>query len=342
MYSLAFYKREQFHMLEKDWKRLERGGDMTLYQSYDWYEMLNKVYLPQDSSNYESVYITLKRNSDIVVIAPFWIILHTFKIVNKKGVYFIGRSGWSDYLNFIYAEFDAEGMIYLMEKVAERYKIHRFCLESFKENVKSYQFLRTYRGSRELGTGLSVAFRLPQTLEEYSKKLSKNTRQNIRTAHNRQKKDGKDLRVLIDDKFVDRNKCWEIREERFNQKFQKISRLRKIKYFIMRKLTFQFHSFLPFYTFPEGHFMTSYYGEELCSFFYYFLDTLHRQIIVIAAGVNSKYSKYSPGITSLFDFINYHIDVGDIDIIDFGIGDEKYKYSLGGQNQFTNGIEILI
>ena len=54
------------------------------------------------------------------------------------------------------------------------------------------------------------------------------------------------------------------------------------------------------------------------------------------------YSKYSPGFTSLFDFINDHIGIGDVDIIDFGVGDEKYKYSLGGQNQYVNGFNIIV
>ena len=110
----------------------------------------------------------------------------------------------------------------------------------------------------------------------------------------------------------------------------------------MRKLTFQFKSFLPFYTFSDGHFLTTYDGDELCSFFFYILDKEHRQILVLAAGVNSDYSKYSPGFVSLFDFINYHIGIGDVDTIDFGVGDEKYKYSLGGKQQNINGIELRI
>ena len=185
-----------------------------------------------------------------------------------------------------------------------------------------------------------MAFKLPQTQDDYKAILSKNTRQNIRTAHNRQNKDGIRIRVLFDDKSVDKDKCWAIREERFGKKFKKISPLRKLKYTIMRKLTFQFKSFLPFFTFPNGQFLTTYDGDELCSFFFYILDEEHRQILVLAAGVNSTYSKYSPGFVSLFDLINYHISIGDMDIIEFGVGDEKYKYSLGGQQQSINGIEL--
>lgn len=342
MYSIDYYNKKQFPQLQKDWEQLQKGHDMTIYQSYAWYKMLNEQYVPEDTKQYVSVYATVKNDGTPVLIAPLWIILHTFKLVNKKGVYILGRSSWSDYLNFVYDEFDHDAVNYLLNSISSKYKVKRFFLESLKEDAQTFIFFRQHKKVNELGVGTSVAFKLPQTQDDYKAILSKNTRQNIRTAHNRQKKDGINIRVLFDDKNVDRDKCWTIREERFGKKFKNISPLRKLKYTIMRKLTFQFKSFLPFYTFSDGHFLTTYDGDELCSFFFYILDEDHRQILVLAAGVNSEYSKYSPGFVSLFDLINYHIDLGDVNSIDFGVGDEKYKYSLGGHVQPINGIDIKI
>ena len=342
MYSIDYYKKEQFSQLQKDWERLQKGPDMTMYQSYAWYKMLNKQYVPEDTKQYISVYAVIKNDGIPVLIAPLWIILHTFKLVNKKGVYILGRSSWSDYLNFIYDEFDCDAVNHLLNNITSQFKVKRFYIESLKENAQTFKFFRQDKKTTELGVGISVAFKLPKTQDDYKSILSKNTRQNIRTAHNRQNKDGINIRVLFDDKNIDRDKCWAIREERFHIKFKKISPLKKLKYAIMRKLTFQFKSFLPFYTFPDGHFLTTYDGNVLCSFFYYLLDEEHRQILVLAAGVNSDYSKYSPGFVSLFDLINYHISIGDVDTIDFGVGDEKYKYSLGGRQQSINGIIVGI
>ena len=342
MYSIDYIKKEEFPKLQEDWERLQKGNDMTIYQSYAWYKMLNKQYVPEDTKQYISVYAVIKNDGIPVLIAPLWIILHTFKLVNKKGIYILGRSSWSDYLNFVYDEFDYDAIKYLLNSIKRKYKVKRLCLESLREDVQSFKFFRQHKKANELGIGISVAFKLPKTQEDYKAILSKNTRQNIRTAHNRQNKDGINIRVLFDDKNVDRDKCWAIREERFHIKFKKISPLRKLKYRIMRKLTFQFKSFLPFYTFPDGHFLTTYDGDILCSFFYYILDEEHRQILVLAAGVNSDYSKYSPGFVSLFDLINSHINWGDVDTIDFGVGDEKYKYSLGGHVQHINGIDLRL
>ena len=342
MYSIDYINKEQFPKLQKDWERLQKGNDMTIYQSYAWYKMLNKQYVPEDTKQYISVYAVIKNDGIPVLIAPLWIILHTFKLVNKKGIYILGRSSWSDYLNFVYDEFDYDAIKYLLNSIKRKYKVRRLCLESLREDVQSFKFFRQHKKANELGVGISVAFKLPKTQEDYKAILSKNTRQNIRTAHNRQNKDGINICVLFDDKNVDRDKCWAIREERFHKKFRRISPLRKLKYSIMRKLTFQFKSFLPFYTFPDGHFLTTYDGDILCSFFYYILDEEHRQIIVLAAGVNSDYSKYSPGFVSLFDLINSHINWGGVDTIDFGVGEERYKFSLGGQVQQINGIYLNI
>ena len=342
MYSIDYYNKEQFSLLQEDWERLQKGREMTIYQSYAWYKMLNKQYVPEDTKQNISVYAVIKNDGISVLIAPLWIIPHTFKLVNKKGVYILGRSSWSDYLNFVYDEFDIDAVKYLLNSITRKYKVKRFYLESLREDAQTFIFFRQHKKAKELGIGTSVAFKLPQTQDDYKAILSKNTRQNIRTAHNRQNKDGLNIRVLFDDKNVDKDKCWTIREERFCKKFMKISPLKKLKYTVMRKLTFQFKSFLPFYTFPDGQFLTTYDRDELCSFFFYILDEEHRQILVLAAGVNSEYSKYSPGFISLFDLINYHIDLGDVDSIDFGVGGEKYKYSLGGHVQNINGIDLKV
>ena len=112
-YKTEYYNIENFSKLESVWKELEKGEDMTSFQSYHWYQMLNECYVPKDTPNYLSIYAVVKRDNEIVLIAPLWIVKKTFKIVNKKGIYFLGREGWSDYLNFIYKDFDDDAMRFM-------------------------------------------------------------------------------------------------------------------------------------------------------------------------------------------------------------------------------------
>ena len=160
--------------------------------------MLNKQYVPEDTKQYISIYAVIKNDSIPVLIAPLWIILHTFNLVNKKGIYILGRSSWSDYLNFVYEEFDCDAINYLINCITQKYKVKRVYIESLREDSQTFNYFRQHKKAKELGVGISVAFKLPKTQDDYKTVLSKNTRQNIRTAHNRQNKDGINIRVLFD------------------------------------------------------------------------------------------------------------------------------------------------
>lgn len=333
-YKTEYYNIENFSKLESVWKELEKGEDMTSFQSYHWYQMLNECYVPKDTPNYLSIYAVVKRDNEVVLIAPLWIVKKTFKIVNKKGIYFLGREGWSDYLNFIYKEFDDDVMRFMLQELSNKYKVTSFNFSELKENVQSYKFFNSNMTLKKSSQCTCVALKLPTTTEDYNKLLSKNARQNIRTAHNRLKKDGLYVRFVFDDKDVDREMCRNMREQRFIEKFKHVSRLRLMKHKIMYRLTFHFRPYLPFMCYDGGHFLTTYIGNELCSFFYYLIDDIHRQILVIAAGVNLEYSRYSPGIISLNTFINEIIKDQNIDVIDFTRGNEPYKYAVGGKDHF--------
>ena len=50
-----YYDIKSFSKLEYIWKDLERGKDMTCFQTYSWYKMLNECYVPEDTNNYSSI-----------------------------------------------------------------------------------------------------------------------------------------------------------------------------------------------------------------------------------------------------------------------------------------------
>ena len=337
-YETVYFDIECFSNLESVWKDLEKGQDMTSFQTYRWYKMLNECYVPKDTPNFLSIYAVVKRDNEVILIAPLWIVRKTFGIVNKKGIYFLGREGWSDYLNFIYKDFDEDAMLFLLKDVTKKYKVTSYNFSELKENVQSYKFFNSNMKLKKNSMHTCVALKLPSTIDEYKKLLSKSSRQNIRTAHNRLKKDGLEVRFVFDDKDVDKEKCRNIREQRFIEKFRHFSKLRLMKYRLMYRLSFHFRPYLPFMCYDDGHYLTTYIGNELCSFFYYLIDDIHRQIFVIAAGVNLEYSRYSPGIISLNAFINDIIKTQNIEVIDFTRGNEPYKYVVGGKDHYIRNV----
>ncbi len=341
-YQVEYISKNVFSCLDTNWKQLEKGSDMTYFQSYDWYEMLNDIYVPEDTENFVSVYAVVRRAGLVILIAPFWIVKHSFKFVNKKGVYFLGRQGWSDYLNFIYYDFDSCALNFLLHDVKRKYKVSKFFFSEMKQDVKSFQYLISKYDVKHEELVTCVALKLPVTSNDYKSLLSKNARQNIRTAFNRLKKDEIEIKIDFDNMSVDREKCKIIREQRFVKKIENVSKLRLIKYRMMSRLSYHFESYIPFMDYDKGHFLTVYHKEELCSFFYYLKDEIHRQILFIAAGVNMRYSRYSPGILSLNAFINNQIERGEIDIIDFTRGNEPYKYAVGGVSNNIEAISFIV
>ena len=114
--------------IKKEWLHLESGKEMTLFQTYEWYRMLRQCYIPQDNYNYESVFALVYKGIKCYLIAPLWIIKHNFKIINKRGVYILGRDGCSDYLNMIYKVFDPNAFDSLIEDLCKRYRVKYFYL----------------------------------------------------------------------------------------------------------------------------------------------------------------------------------------------------------------------
>ena len=81
---------------------------------------------------------------------------------------------------------------------------------------------------------------------------------------------------------------------------------------------------------------------KLWAFFNYGYDPDGTCIRVMAAGTNLDFAYYSPGMLLMYNFILKVIQEGKIKEIDFTRGDEKYKFSLGGQQRLIHTIKFKI
>ena len=111
-YSIKYVKGNDLNKIQDEWKALETGEEMTLFQSYQWHLVLLEQYIPTDTANFESIYAIVETDSHPCMIAPLWIVKKSFRLLNQKGVYLLGRSSFSDYLNFVYQHFDGSASLY--------------------------------------------------------------------------------------------------------------------------------------------------------------------------------------------------------------------------------------
>ena len=64
--------------------------------------------------------------------------------------------------------------------------------------------------------------------------------------------------------------------------------------------------------------------------------------VVMCAGVNPKFARYSPGLLSMYNQIKIFLEEQHLDSIDFTRGNEKYKYDLGGKDEYIYHVQFKV
>lgn len=238
-------------------------------------------------------------------------------------------------------------MDYLFSFIEKKYGICTYFLEQIKEDAQSYQYLKKRFTLNKDYSRTCVKLDIDNlTEEEYWNSLSKSVRQNIRTAINRCKKDNIQLKVKVDDSDVVLQNCVDMREKRVRIKHDKEGRSRsflaKVKCKIISWLRFKFPLYLAMSEDANAHFLSVYANDWLCAFFQYGKDERRCEIVVMSAGVEDEYTRYSPGLLGIYNYVLEQIREGyKIHTIDFTRGDEKYKYDVGGKSHFIHSIKFV-
>lgn len=266
--EVEFYLPKQFENLKSDWERLQKGSEMTAYQSFEWHASLNKLYGSEKVKNKVRIwfYAVVKKKDKVVMIAP----LQYYKVTIggkgvgiKKGFYFIGRMGFTDYMNFIYDEFKSEYVEAIITAIVKRYKVKFFCLEQLPK---------------------------ASSLAEYI---------------NRQTRDGVCFEYSFDYGMVDDITAQSIveikksRAKRLNQSARKQMSIKgRIYSSLANPITRIFskkHSVLTEKVNAWCFKVTK--GDDLAGFFWGITDDSKQKMYVIFAGVKEEYSWYSPTIS---------------------------------------------
>lgn len=335
------------------WHRLEAGPDMTFFQKYEWYETIRR-FVPE-AKGIECGYYVVEKDGVAVMIAPLWIVTRTIRWVNRPGVFLLGRKGYSDYLNLIYDDFDERAFRSLVEYVKTHHGVKVWNFEYLPDStllthIRKNIGRRIYVPKHE-STLTYCGVTLPADESEYMKSLSQKTRQNIRTAINRAKKDGISLVINYDDNGM-RQQCAEVRNEWMKMKVKRDDSMISLKgkiylkarWLMYERFVIKFPKYSPIVDTDSTRLLTikDESTGEIAAFFNYGVDEAHRTIVVVTAGVNRKYARYSPGLVCAKDFICHCINGGKISYFDFTRGVEPYKYWLGAKDRKVTNISIRL
>lgn len=350
-YTIVDYSADELDQIETWWRSLECGADMTAFQSFDWYKNLRALYKQERIKNLfrEWRYIAVVDGQKPLLIMPIQI--QKFGVGYKnlgaaRGIYFIGRQAYTDYLNFIYDTFYPDALQTLISYVSKNCHQRKFVLERMLESSASYQYLSNTYKINKIPVNCAALF-LPETFEEYKKLLSKSTRQNIRTAVNRANKNGILLthEFVLDEDLDTKEQIIRLNEQRLKKKNassrKEMSFAGRVYCFfssILRRIFSATHDVVR--TSKNTFCFLVNDGDRLVSFFWGIRNDYLHEYYVILAGVDKEYEWYSPNISHLYLYIEeyYQEERRDIKVFDFTRGAEGYKKTIGCKERPVSGV----
>ncbi len=349
--DITIFTPYDFNKLEKAWKSLEKGADMTCFQSYEWCAEINRLYLNRAyKNNVRAFYILATENNIPVMIAPVHYVKHGVSIKGlgiNKGGYIIGTTTHSDYLSFIYNEFSPECFEAILTFIAEEFKIKKFFFEQVISGTELDQYLSKRNNSIKINQATCVKIIPEENYETYNKSLSKSVRQNIRTANNRAVKDNINISIEV---------CNSVNEETATTLYNIYRRrvasqntvvkdslkaklistyYKKYNEKLAQRLSESNYLTRTMQKNSENNFILIIKGNQTPIGFCFGLKN-DDSISVMIVTFDEAYSKYSPGMLGISSFIKSSYETGNPVTLDLTKGNEKYKYDLGGQEHYLN------
>lgn len=257
-------------------------------------------------------------------------------VVNKKRkqIRSISYYGRLDYDDIICSTNSGLFICEVFKCLCNAYPDYTITWKNINENSPTYLVLQNILNVQEP----CVAINLPPTYDEYYSSLSKNQRQNIRTAYNRLKNDCIHASFTCYDSSNPLNislwnKCEGIYERRHNM----IANNRIIQYF--SRVRNPYHHILMKH--PQRRIYVLQVDDIPLAYMAGLYDEKKKIYLVPRLCINDVYCKYSPGIILINETIKCIISQG-VKIIDLMQGDEPYKFAMGGNVHYNYQLQIAI
>lgn len=338
MISIKLFTLQEFPMLKDDWKKIENGADMTAFQTYSWYELICNQYSHKGNLiPGKVVFAAAYDDKAIKMIAPLFIItlpsaIQKFNIDN--GAHILGKWGYTDYLNFIYDDFSEKCFEMITKTIKENFKIRNLNIHQLLPETSLHRYLDKYYSNSLLFEGDCAHIPVQENFDCYYKLLSKNVRQNLRTAQNRADKDNIDIHYEIHHRLSkhDAEEFYNIYCERQYIKNSESNEnlIAKIsgKYSSYKKSKFNFLT-QAMTSLDNGFVLGCYSGTQKIGLCYGVEDENGIRIPIVC--FKQDFSRYSPCMLCIYNYIKDSYENGTIKTFDLLKGNEPYKFNLGGE-----------
>lgn len=334
--NIKYYKK--FQEVEKSWESIYSSSSLPYFCSPKWHKvvlsLLRKTQLTKRINQLHYFTIASTSNEEIQLVGFFYI----KNIFGKKTLIFGHLMNFSDYYDLIYPDhFNGDLFSSIIQQIAADFKVGEIQFNHLNPASKLLVSLQE-EDDYEMSRLECVAVHLKGDHEAYLQTLSKSVRQNLRTARNRitKKELSFNYRLLdknnIDD--IDFNLLENLYSHRKKQKNED-SVYWKTKIYKFLDYPFSRESdMFEISKIKETNFSLGllYLNMDLVAYFFGFRE--NDRIEINRVVINDEFRFYSPGLLLLNEYIKTEIPKG-LKTFDLTLGDEKYKYDLGGETHFV-------
>lgn len=344
------YDVNNFNELEVIWRKLEKGEDMTVYQTYEWSNLLNKQYIKFGRlyrliCKYE--YYVFYENNDPKVIVPLMIQKVNLFYRNhgiKKGVYIIGTKNYSDYLNWIYSELSEEYFNFIFDWLIYNFTKFDISFLYIKEKTKLSEYLILKKGIKKMEDTICVYVKNEYDAERYKKMISKKNRQKLRASIKKIKEKNipyeiKEYSIINDDKLI--NSLVNLHIKRYIQKNGKNGIVTNCIKWIIQIIIEKWNNIIAesMRNSENSWLLVIYINNKIAGFLYGL--KWKNEIDIMQVCLNTEYKRFNPVIRGMYDYIiKENVSGCKIKKFDFTCGNERYKYDLNGKNSILNNFLI--
>ena len=331
--------------IEHEWNQLFEVSSLSYFSSLAWHrvvlELLQSTFLTKRL--YQIVYFKSNQTTEksINKIIGFFFIN---KFSNKDTLYFTHLLGPSDYFDFIYDEnIEIDFIKETLVQISKKYRIPKLTFSNIREDSKLFMALKGFL-ILQIESLKCVKINLPADYDSYLLGLSQNSKKNLRNSFNRLKTN--ELKINFS---YQTNKNYDEIDFKNLKKIYNIRNSSKKKLVYWKSIIYQFLD-SPFES-PKDIFdlesiksinfvlISLKLNDNLAAYFFGLKNELGIEFNKTAIIDNFKY--YSPGIILLNNFIKDSITT-NLKNIDLTVGDEKYKYDLGGKTHQIFNITLKV
>ena len=209
----------------------------------------------------------------------------------------------------------------------QKYDVH---LNKINQSSRLYKALcsLTSRYHFDIQKKSCVNISFGDDYEEYISHLSKSTRQNIRTAHNRIGKENKQLSVeTYIGKSISQKESIQLNEIYQKRASERSGKRNKIVQFFQEKInpvTVSLNN-------CENSFVSVLkINSKVAAYMQGFISNCHQSVVIPRLAINSDFNVYCPGGLLITQTIHWLQKNSQIRNLDLSRGDEKYKFVYGG------------